>query len=65
MTAAFVQKVLMKLKVACTIECSAFLALVHVIELIVAAARATVAPEKLLAAVEHFLKLFRDAWGLH
>jgi hypothetical protein len=64
-TAAFVQKVLMKLTLACTIECKAFLALVHVIELIVAAARATVAPEKLLAAVEHFLKLFRDAWGIH
>ena len=39
------------------------LALADVIELIAASARATVAPEKLLAAVEQFLELFRDAWG--
>ena len=55
----------MKLTQDCTKECKVFLALVDVIELIVASARATVAPEKLLAAVEDFLELFRDAWGLN
>ena len=47
----------------CSNECYAFLALVDVIELIVASLRTSVQPEKLLAAVEKFLQLFRDAWG--
>lgn len=47
----------------CDKECKAFLALVAVIELILASARTAVQPERLLTAVEKFLHLFKDAWG--
>ena len=67
--ALFVMKVLMNLKKKgvtekdCDKECKAFLALVAVIELILASARTAVQPERLLTAVEKFLHLFKDAWG--
>ena len=67
--ALFVHKVLLKLvKMGmttkdCNKECYAFLALVDLIELIVASARIYVPPEKLLTAVERFLHLFVEAWG--
>ena len=47
----------------CPKECAAFLALVDVIELIVASSRVAVQPQKLLTAVERFLQYFKDAWG--
>ena len=67
--AHFVSTVLLNLvkmkgaDVGCEKECYAFLALVDVIELIVASARITVQPERLLTAAETFLHLFRDSWG--
>ena len=59
----FVMKVLLKAAKDCNKECYVFLALVDVIELIVASSRTSVPPEKLLTAVEQFLHLFKDAWG--
>jgi len=58
------QKVLLNLEQNCSTQCYCFLALVDVIELILASARVTVSPQRLLAAVEKFLELFKDAWGL-
>ena len=65
--AMFCMNVLLKLPGpmgdSCRIHCYAFLALIDVIELIVAAARVAVPPKQLLKAVEKFLHLFKDAWG--
>ena len=62
----FCMKVLMNLQEPgkdCHKECYAFLALVDVIEFIVASARVAVPPQQLLTAVEKLLQLFKDAWG--
>ena len=67
--ALFVTKVLMNLQrmglthQSCNSECVAFLALVDVIELIMASGRTFVPPQKLLTSVERFLHLFKEAWG--
>ena len=68
-TAMFVVKVLLKLKGMhvmqkdCSKECYAFLALVDVIDLIQVSSGIKLQPERLLGAAEHFLDLFKDAWG--
>ena len=62
--AMFTAHVLMTLQPGCTTECIAFLALADVVDLIVASSRLTVPPLRLLQAVEKFLGLFRDAWGV-
>ena len=68
-SALFVVMVLSKLesmgviREGCSKECTAFLALVDVIELIVASSRVAVQPQKLLTAIERFLQYFEDAWG--
>ena len=60
--AMFTAQVLMNL--GCTAECIAFLALADVVDLDVASSRLTVPPLRLLQAVEKFLGLFMDAWGV-
>ena len=62
--ALFTQTVLLFLPDACRDECLAFLALVHVVELIKVSARTHVAPERLLEAVEDFLGKFATAFGI-
>ena len=68
--ALFVHNVLLLLEkrgltsASCNNECYAFLALVDVIELIVASSKTNVPPQKLLTAVEKFLELFAHAWGV-
>ena len=62
-TAMFITKVVMKLKLDCEVHCMAFLALITVIETIVAAPRVKPSPEQLLAECERFLELFKQAWG--
>jgi hypothetical protein len=59
--AIFTMHVLMKMD--CTAECNVWLALVDVVDLIVASSRITVPSARLLAAVEKFLQLFVDVWG--
>ena len=63
--AFFVQSVLMNLEGAESLkpQCEAFLALVNVVELILAAGRTIVSPQKFLEAVEIFLALFAVAYG--
>ena len=68
--AHFVVSVLLNLKKLgkttrdCDAECYAFLALCDLVDLIVAASRMRVAPDKLLTSVETFLDLFEKAWGI-
>ena len=68
-SALFVVMVLSKLesmeviREGCPKECAAFLALVDLIELIVATSRGAVQPKELLKAAERFLQYFEDAWG--
>ena len=62
-SALFVNKVLLKMDPPCKNECDCFLALVEVIEIIVASARVTVQPQTLLTSVEKFLHMYKDAWG--
>ena len=63
--AVFTSQVLMKLEPrVLRSECIAFLALVDVVDLIVASSRITVPSVRLLQAVEKFLELFNDAWGV-
>ena len=59
--AIFTMHVLMT--IGCKAECNVWLALVDVVDLIVASSRITVPPSKLLVAVEKFLQLFVDVWG--
>ena len=47
----------------CNKECRAFLALVHVVDLIYVSARAHVKPGELLKEAERFLELFAEVWG--
>ena len=59
----FTLKVLMKLEFDCANECKAFLALIDVVQLIVASGRVHVEPADLLSAVEKFLQLFSGSFG--
>jgi len=59
--AIFTMHVLMKL--GCKAQCVAFLALVDVVDIILATSRISVAATRLLDAVEKFLQLFVDVWG--
>ena len=61
--AVFVQKVLMKRRPDCSAACKAFLSFATLVDIIVATARITIAPSKLLEAVEHFLEDFATAFG--
>ena len=64
-SALFVVKVLMELEDKSRHkQCIAFLALVDVIDIIVVSSRVSMPPEKLLTAVEKFLHLFKEAWGI-
>ena len=60
--AIFTTQVLMQL--GNRLQCTAFLALVWVVDLIMASSRITVSPQQLLNAVENFLELFKDAFGV-
>ena len=62
-TKMFILTVVLKLEVDCKLYCDAVLALVYLIDVIVAVPRVATHPSRILEAAEDFLQKFVSAWG--